>query len=243
VNDEQQELTNQPQGSRASNILDKPCGNHKNEISSPRHQRSTATTAGVGKKPPASSRRIEANRRNASKSTGPRTASGKRTVARNALKHGFFSKWLLIPHPDGKEDPTEYQDFYAALREHYHPLDFLEELWVDKIASWSWRLRRLVRCESGQIARALAEHNHEIKQLSVGDPEELELPELSSPEIDAITDHLFLPPKEELDKLLRYEAMINKQLNHAIAELERLQRRRNGESVPAPISVDITGRD
>lgn len=66
---------------------------------------------------------------------------------------------------------------------------------------------------------------------------------LSGPEIDAITDHLFLPPKEELDKLLRYEAMINKQLNHAIAELERLQRCRNGELAPAPISVDITGRD
>jgi len=35
-----------------------------------------------------------------------------------------------------------------------------------------------------------------------------------------MTDHLFLPSKEELDKLLRYEAMINKQLNHAITELE-----------------------
>jgi hypothetical protein len=80
-------------------------------------------------------------------------------------------------------------------------------------------------------------------QSSAADSEELELPELSSPEIDAITDHLFLPPKEELEKLLRYEAMINKQLNHAIAELERLQRRRNGESVPAPISVEISGRD
>ena len=149
-------------------------------------------------------------------------------VAKNALKHGFFSKWLLIPHPDGKEDPTEYQNLYAALREHYQPLDFLEELWVEKIAVWSWRLRRLLRCESGQIARALAEHDHEIKQSSAAESGEPELSALSSPEIDAITDHLFLPPKEELDKLLRYEAMINKQLDHAIAELERLQRRRRG---------------
>ncbi|PYV80401.1 MAG: hypothetical protein DMG96_00760 [Acidobacteria bacterium] len=164
-------------------------------------------------------------------------------IAKNALKHGFFSKCLLIPHPDGKEDPTEYQDFHAALREHYQPLDFLEEPWVEKIAVWSWRLRRLVRCESGQIVRALAEHSHEIKQSSDRDSIELELAELSSPEIDAITDHLFLPLKEELDKLLRYEAMINKQLNHAIAELERLQRRRDGESVPALVSVDISGRD
>ncbi len=38
--------------------------------------------------------------------------------------------------------------------------------------------------------------------------------------------HLFLPEREELDKLLRYEAMINRQLNHAIAELDRLQLRR-----------------
>src|SRR6266704_3548710 len=97
----------------------------------PKTQRPTATTAGVGKKPPASSRKIEANRRNASKSTPPRTEIGKRTVARNALKHGVFSKWLLIPHPDGKEDPTEYQNFYASLRVHYQPLDFLEELWVE----------------------------------------------------------------------------------------------------------------
>ena len=36
--------------------------------------------------------------------------------------------------------------------------------------------------------------------------------------------------KEELDRLLRYEAMINRQLNHAIGELERVQARRKGES-------------
>src|SRR3989449_4115929 len=191
--------------------------NNGHETAEPR-QEIAAESSG---KQTVSSRKVEANRRNASKSTGPRTQTGKRMVAKNALKHGFFSKWLLIPHPDGKEDPTEYQDLYAALREHYQPLDFLEELWVEKIAVWSWRLRRLLRCESGQIARALAEHSHEIKQSSAADSEELELPALSSLEIDSIIDHLFRPSKEELDKLLRYEAMINKQLNHALAELEK----------------------
>jgi len=44
-----------------------------------------------------------------------------------------------------------------------------EELWAEKIASWSWRLRRRIRFESGQIARALAEHSHEVKQLSEED--------------------------------------------------------------------------
>jgi hypothetical protein len=178
-------------------------------------------------------RKIESNRRNSQRSPGPKTAAGKKRVSMNAIKHGFFSKFLLVQHADGKESQREYDDFYADVRKHYQPADWLEELWVEKIAVWSWRLRRLIRCESGQIARALAGHCYEIHQSKAGDLAEPESASLSSPEMDAITDHLFLPEKEELEKLLRYEAMINRQLNHAIAELERLQARRNGG--PAPV--------
>ena len=164
-------------------------------------------------------------------------------VAKNALKHGFFSKFLLIPHPDGKEDRAEYQSLYAGIREHYKPLGCVEELLVEKIAVSCWRLRRLLRYETGQITLALTEHSQEVAQLSAVDPDKPELSELSSPDIDVITDHLFLPSREEVDKLIRYEAMINKQLNHAVAELERVQMRRNGELVPAPIRVQLSGAD
>src|SRR5438445_6785687 len=200
-----------------------------------KNPRSEATTGGVGKKPPISSRKAEANRRNALKSTGPRTPTGKRTVAKNALKHGFFSKCLLIQHPDGKEDPIEYQDLYAALREHYRPGSFLEELWVEKITVGSWRLRRLIRCESGQIARALAGHSYGVQQSKADDLADPDSASSRDPEMDALTDHLFLPEKEELDKLLRYEAMVNRQLNHAMGELERVQTRRKGEVTPTYI--------
>jgi len=40
----------------------------------------------------ASPAQIAANRRNALKSTGPKTARGKAIVSRNPLKHGFRSK-------------------------------------------------------------------------------------------------------------------------------------------------------
>ena len=180
------------------------------------------------RKPAVSSRKIEANRRNSGRSTGPTTARGKQTVSRNAVRHGFFSKFLLIQHPDGKENQSEYNDFYANVRKHYQSVGFLEELWTEKIAAWSWRLRRLIRCESGQIARALAGHSYELQQSRADDLAEPESTPSRNPEMDALTDHLFLPEKEELDKLLRYEALITRQLNHAISELERLQERRKG---------------
>ena len=181
----------------------------------------------------ASPRKIEANRRNALKSTGPKTPDGKKRVSRNATRHGFFSKWLLIQGRDGNESNQEYDSFCAGVQEHYSPVGWLEELWAEKIVVWSWRLRRLIRFESGQISLALARHSYDLRQSKVDELADPESAPLSDPVIDAMTDHLFLPEKEELDKLLRYEAMINRQLNHAIAELERVQARRKGEVPPA----------
>jgi len=125
--------------------------------------------AAKAEKGTSSTRKVEANRRNALKSTGPKTAAGKTTVARNAVKNGFFSKWLLIQHRDGKESKEEYEGFYADAREYYAPLGWLEELWMEKIVVGSWRLRRLIRCESGQIARALAGNSHKLQKLKASD--------------------------------------------------------------------------
>ncbi len=46
----------------------------------------------VSRKPTVSLRKVESNRRNSQKSTGPKTATGKKIVSRNAVRHGFFSK-------------------------------------------------------------------------------------------------------------------------------------------------------
>ena len=96
------------------------------------HQKSQLAAAAENRN--TSSRKVAANRRNALKSTGPRTTNGKRRVARNAVRHGFFSKWLLVQHQDGKESQSEYDDFYADIRKHYQPVGWLEVLWAEKIA-------------------------------------------------------------------------------------------------------------
>jgi hypothetical protein len=85
-----------------------------------------------------------------------------------------------------------------------------------------------MRHESGQIARALAQHSYDLKQSRADDLAEPESAPSSNHEMDAMTDHLFLT-SEGIESQLRYEAMINRQLNHSIAELERLQARRQGE--------------
>jgi len=207
-----------------------PVNNNGNQTKEEHRQPTSVATATT------SSRKAAANRKNALKSTGPTTPQGKRRVAQNAIRHGFFSQCLLVKHPDGKENEGEYAAFYAALRKHYEPMDWLEELWVEKIAVWSWRLRRLIRCESGQISKALADHGYEIQQSKAADSENLGIAPPSNDEIDAMTDHLLLPSNEDLERLLRYEAMISRQLNHAIAELERLQARRLHGSAAGQVS-------
>jgi hypothetical protein len=55
----------------------------------------------------------------------------------------------------------------------------------------------------------------------------------------AIAQHV-IPNSDALDKILRYETTIERQLGRAVDRLERIQRRRQGETVPAPLRVHVT---
>ena len=59
-------------------------------------------------------------------------------------------------------------------------------------------------------------------------------------EFESMKASLALPPKEVVDKILRYETTISRQLYRAMAELERLQRMRKGEAIPPPINVEVS---
>ena len=51
-----------------------------------------------------------------------------------------------------------------------------------------------------------------------------------------------LPSAEVLEKIQRYETKLEKQQYRAMAQLERLQRMRQGEMVPPPLTVDVSDR-
>jgi hypothetical protein len=92
-------------------------------------------------------KKVEANRRNAERSTGPKSGEGKNTVRWNALKHGLLAKAVVLP----QEDRAEYEQLLAELTEHYQPVGRLEELHVEEIACTYWRRRRAVRVETAKI--------------------------------------------------------------------------------------------
>ena len=56
----------------------------------------------------ATAAQIEANRRNAQRSTGPKTDEGKARVRRNAFKHGMTARTIMPVLP--QEDPKELED-------------------------------------------------------------------------------------------------------------------------------------
>src|SRR3954471_13010343 len=90
-----------------------------------------------------SQHQIEANRRNAASSTGPRTPRGKAVVALNAVQHGLLSRQAVIQG----ESEAELVELGKRLRGQL-ALAELELLLVDRIVSTAWRLRRVISLES-----------------------------------------------------------------------------------------------
>ena len=100
-------------------------------------------------------KQIEANQQNALVSTGPVTAEGKAIVSQNAVKHGIFARDLIIASGDGKEDSQEYQELLDGLVLSFNPTGQMECLLVEKITVDFWRLRRVLRFETGSIRKFL----------------------------------------------------------------------------------------
>ena len=92
--------------------------------------------------------KIEANRRNALKSTGPKTPEGKAAVRLNAVRHGLLSTEVLLPGEDGEALRGLGERLGAELQ----PVGELENLLVDRVVAAVWRLRRLGRVEAGIFA-------------------------------------------------------------------------------------------
>ena len=95
--------------------------------------------------------KIDANRRNALRSTGPRSPAGKAKVAHNGRPHGLSSRNPVLPI----ENPAELQALLDRLRATFQPANEAQEFSLREMAWADWRLRRVARIESGLYAYRL----------------------------------------------------------------------------------------
>jgi hypothetical protein len=95
--------------------------------------------------------RAAANRLNATHSTGPRTAVGKRRASLNALTHGLTARTAVLP----TEDLATYRVHCQQFRDEYQPATPTEAQLVRELADTAWRLNRVPLLE----ARLLSGHD------------------------------------------------------------------------------------
>src|SRR3954466_7066675 len=92
-------------------------------------------------------RQVQANRRNALKSTGPVTFDGKERSRCNAVRHGLMAETVI----GTLEDTDDYQAFEAAVIADYEAESAVERELVLRLASLLWRLRRATNIETGLL--------------------------------------------------------------------------------------------
>jgi hypothetical protein len=110
-------------------------------------------------------RQIEADRRNARKSTGPRTEEGKQRSRCNAVRHGLTAETVI----DALEDAEDYTAFETAITADYDAQSAVERELVLRLASLLWRLRRATTMETG-LFEIQADHLTEVRQGSQFQP-------------------------------------------------------------------------
>jgi hypothetical protein len=201
--------------------------------------------------------KAEANRRNALKSTGPKTEAAKRQSRCNAVRHGLTAETVI----GALEDSEDYQAFEATIIADYDAQSAVERELVLRLASLLWRLRRATMIETGLFeiqaehlqgyrqARRVLSHSrdvvhavfrpadsdsHDADGVSPNGGSDLKtLPSMTShgPAIEFARCFLRLAnlPNFALDRLSRYEATLWRQTDQILFALDSLDRRKPQE--------------
>ncbi len=94
--------------------------------------------------------RIEANKKNSARSTGPRSQSGKDRSKFNAVKHGMSAKTPVLPGEDAEAFRKRLDDWKEELK----PRSKIEDYLLERAVQVSWQLDRVNRAQAARIAAA-----------------------------------------------------------------------------------------
>ena len=98
-----------------------------------------------------SEKQIEANRRNALLSSGPKTEEGRKRSRLNALRHGLTGQVTTMT----EEDRAAHDKFCEALVQSLAPEGAMETQLAQRVATDSWRLNRMSAVEDNLFALGL----------------------------------------------------------------------------------------
>jgi len=176
-----------------------------------------------------------ANRRNAQKSTGPRTYEGKAAVSQNALRHGLTASCDIIRSESQAEFDLYRDQFLAEL----DPASPLESMLAERIVVLSWRLKRIGRIQNqaidalnanntpsplAKLTQSLFSRGPDRPQDSPSGPDDtLALGRM------AVKD---FSNTRVLERLLMYERRIEHSLHKTLLEIQRLNLVRNLKGGP-----------
>ena len=163
-----------------------------------------------------SQRQIDANRRNAQFSTGPRTPEGRAAIGLNALRHGLSAQTTVLPN----ENPEEFQELLDAFLSEYQPAGPTETLLVEQMAMASWRLRRMRSLETGLFSLRMSQLSRD-ENVSDIDPRSRAFA------YDASGSH-------SIEILSRYETRIERSFYRALHELDHLRAAKTPASEEPP---------
>lgn len=169
-----------------------------------------------------SQKQLEANRENA-KLGGVKTEEGKAVSKYNAIKHGLLSQEVLL----SDEDENAIIELGKKMRSELKPMGEIELLLVDRIIANTWRLKRFLKVESTAMEW---QRQYEIKEASHYCTTQEQIERKAVKEMVA---------NDDTEKLLRYEATIERSIYKALHELQRIQAARTGEKPLAPIALDV----
>ncbi|MCX5644073.1 MAG: hypothetical protein NTZ17_05230 [Phycisphaerae bacterium] len=192
-----------------------------------------------------SAAQVLANRSNAQKSTGPRTAQGKAVVSQNAVKHGLLAQEVVIKG----EDPGEFEFYRDQMLGELAPVGQMEAMLAARVVSLSWRLQR---AEQLQGAAFDAMYEKLTAEPVIKLPALLRCKRADRPAGEAGRDDGALPlgrvvvrdysNARVLDRLLMYERRIEQSLYRTMGELrkQRLMREMDTPATGATAEGGVT---
>jgi hypothetical protein len=177
-----------------------------------------------------SEKKLEANRRNAQLSTGPRSEEGRKAVSLNSLIHGLRARHVVTL----AEKSPEFYRHCAVLFEEWQPQTPTEQFLVEQMAITQWKLGRLDAVESSALLQStqfcLAFRNFEEYKTEDG---RINLPDVvGKREAEA---------NRALDRYSQWITRLERSYYRALETLQHLQERRKKEErrLPGKNSVPV----